>query len=104
MAAIVTFDGLRMAFLLGLMVTIDLNGGVSMQRTCMNFLNNWLQNDNRRPLVIRGARQVGKTWVVRELARSNNRKLIELSFAKNIEYKSLFLPTIRSGLFCKSVR
>jgi len=61
-----------------------------MQRTCMNFLWQWLESDDRKPLVIRGARQVGKTWAVNELARSTNRTLIELNFEKKPEYISLF--------------
>lgn len=61
-----------------------------MQRSCMNFLNDWLYSDARKPLVIRGARQVGKTWVVRELARLHKRRLVELNFEKNSEYASLF--------------
>ena len=39
-----------------------------MKRTLMSFLSDWLKADKRQPLVIRGARQVGKTWLVRRLA------------------------------------
>ncbi len=61
-----------------------------MQRTCMTFLKEWLNSDDRRPLVIRGARQVGKTWVVRELAKSEGRKLVELNLERKPDYISLF--------------
>lgn len=61
-----------------------------MQRACMDFLKQWLEFADRKPLVIRGARQVGKTWIVRELAKSSNRVLIELNFEKNPEYATLF--------------
>lgn len=61
-----------------------------MYRTSTHFLAEWLQDPQRRPLVIRGARQVGKTWIVRELASSHSRQLIELNFEKNPEYASLF--------------
>lgn len=61
-----------------------------MQRTCMTFLKEWLHSDDRRPLIIRGARQVGKTWVVNELVTSEGRKLIELNLEKKPEYVSLF--------------
>jgi predicted AAA+ superfamily ATPase len=36
----------------------------------------WLTNVRRRPLILRGARQVGKTWLVRELARARNLALL----------------------------
>src|SRR3989338_7715315 len=41
-----------------------------MRRLALNFLQQWGKQNNRRPLLIRGARQVGKTWLVREYARS----------------------------------
>src|SRR5262245_23327364 len=61
-----------------------------MQRTSMGFLIEWLRSVNRKPLVIRGARQVGKTWVVRDLAESQGRKLIELNLEKLPAWASLF--------------
>ncbi len=51
-----------------------------MYRLCMPFLNDWLTSSSRKPLVIRGARQVGKTWVVRHLAEIHSKKLIEVNF------------------------
>lgn len=61
-----------------------------MQRTASKWLQDWLGSTTRKPLVIRGARQVGKTWLVRELAKQNGLELIELNFEKNPAYKSLF--------------
>ncbi len=51
-----------------------------MKRTCMSFLVKWLDSDDRLPLVIRGARQVGKTWLIRHLAERRGLRLIELNF------------------------
>jgi len=45
-------------------------------------LDKWLINSNRKPMVIRGARQVGKTWLVRDLAIRHKFKLIELNFER----------------------
>lgn len=61
-----------------------------MQRSGLEFLQNWLESADRKPLVIRGARQVGKTWIVRDLAQRNHKKLIELNFEKKPELSSLF--------------
>ena len=41
--------------------------GVSMQRFAMDQLLRWKDKDNRKPLVIMGARQVGKTWLMQDL-------------------------------------
>lgn len=39
-----------------------------MRRKALDFLREWKQRDSRKPLVIRGARQVGKTWLMKEFA------------------------------------
>lgn len=43
-------------------------------------LKTWLQSTDRKPLVIRGARQVGKNWLVPQLAQWANLQLIECNF------------------------
>ena len=61
-----------------------------MDRFILHFLTKWLNSENRLPLVLRGARQVGKTWTVRELAKQTNKQLIEFNFEKNPNHKTLF--------------
>lgn len=61
-----------------------------MKRERTTFLINWLNSNTRKPLIIRGARQVGKTWLIRDLAQSQKRRLIELNFEKRPELVSLF--------------
>jgi len=43
-------------------------------------LEKWKTRPRRKPLVIRGARQVGKTWLVREFARTHFENLVEINF------------------------
>lgn len=61
-----------------------------MKRDRSTFLIEWLHSKERKPLVIRGARQVGKTWIIRELAQSQKRQLIELNFEKRPDIQTLF--------------
>ncbi len=61
-----------------------------MKRNRAAFLVNWLNSNARKPLIIRGARQVGKTWLIRDLAQSQGRRLIELNFEKRPDLESLF--------------
>ncbi len=61
-----------------------------MKRKILAYLSDWLENTSRKPLIICGARQVGKTWLVRHLADTENKKLIELNFEKKPELKTLF--------------
>lgn len=46
-----------------------------MQRHQLRFLENWLQKKNRKPLIIRGARQVGKSTLVELFARQGGHNL-----------------------------
>ena len=62
-----------------------------MFRSASIFLDDWLLEDGRLPLIVRGARQVGKTWIVRELAARHNLALIELNFEDNPVFKTLFI-------------
>jgi hypothetical protein len=61
-----------------------------MKRDRSSFLIDWLNSKARKPLVIRGARQVGKTWLIRDLAKTQKKELIELNFEKKPDLKSLF--------------
>ena len=56
-----------------------------MYRNSLKDLKAWLISEFRKPLVLRGARQVGKTWLVRELAKEMNKHLVELNFEKQRE-------------------
>lgn len=51
-----------------------------MNRYLIDKLKNWLTSPSRKPAVLRGARQVGKTWIVRELAKQTGKQLVELNF------------------------
>ena len=54
-----------------------------MKRDFSGFLQDWLRSRPRLPLVIRGARQVGKTWLVRDLATREERVLLEVNFERD---------------------
>src|SRR3990167_8040417 len=53
-----------------------------MKRYLIDKLKDWIVSPSRKPAVLRGARQVGKTWIVRELAKQTGKQLIELNFEK----------------------
>lgn len=61
-----------------------------MKRKCIVFLDNWLISTDRKPLIIRGARQVGKTWLVRYFAQAQKKRIFEINFEKKPEWASLF--------------
>ncbi len=61
-----------------------------MYRSALTHLHDWLESQPRKPLVLRGARQVGKTWLARELAKISGKQLIELNFERFPQLKTLF--------------
>jgi uncharacterized protein len=62
-----------------------------MQRNATKTLEVWFKQADRKPLVIRGARQVGKTYLVRQFANLMQLKLLEMNFERRPELKSLFV-------------
>jgi predicted AAA+ superfamily ATPase len=70
-----------------------------MERFCRKFLESWLAEKQRRPLVLRGARQVGKTWLVRNFARTASLDLLELNFERNPEHAKLFSTNSPQKIF-----
>ena len=60
-----------------------------MYRKALNDLIEWKDRPSRKPLIIRGARQVGKTWLVRKFAGQFT-NLVEINFDKNPEKAQLF--------------
>jgi predicted AAA+ superfamily ATPase len=61
-----------------------------MLRYAMKDLKNWKARKNRKPLLIRGARQVGKTWLMREFGRTCFEKVAYINFDNNERMASLF--------------
>ena len=61
-----------------------------LERKEIKYLREWSTQVPRKPMVIRGARQVGKSTLVREFARSARFSLLELNFERNPELREAF--------------
>ena len=61
-----------------------------MDRYKMEDLKKWKNSTNRKPLIIRGARQVGKTWLMQEFGRKYYEKCAYINFDDNTRMNSLF--------------
>ena len=53
------------------------------------FLDGWRKNPDRMPLVIKGARQIGKTESVRQFAKKNYTHIVEINFAVQTNFRSI---------------
>ena len=63
-----------------------------MKRFILEELNKWKKSKYRKPLILRGARQVGKTWVMKEFGKSFE-SVAYFNFDENEEYKQFFETT-----------
>lgn len=59
------------------------------ERTIDKYLKEWAQKTERKPVLLRGARQVGKSTAVRNLGKSFE-SFVEINFERQPEYKALF--------------
>lgn len=73
-----------------------------MKRQIFISLINWKKDKNRKVLLLRGARQVGKTYIVRELAKEF-KHFIEINFEKNSEAKSFFNQNLDPDRICTNL-
>lgn len=61
-----------------------------MKRSIYKDLLRWKRNKLRKPLIIDGARQVGKTWVIKEFGKNEYKNVAYINCDRIVEMKSLF--------------
>ncbi len=61
-----------------------------MERLIMKQLYAWKSSPYRKPLILKGVRQVGKTWVLKEFGRKYYENTAYFNFDENEEYKQFF--------------
>ena len=61
-----------------------------MDRFALEKLKQWKEKKNRKPLIIRGARQVGKTWLMKEFGRTCFKKMAYVNFDSNTRMRQVF--------------
>lgn len=64
--------------------------GELLKRKIDNYLNNWKQNKDRKPLIVKGARQIGKTKSITAFAEANYKSVIAINFVEQQKYKQIF--------------
>ena len=61
-----------------------------MKRNAMEELKKWQADSERKPMVLRGARQVGKTWLMKEFGQNCYDNFVYFNFDEEDELKSIF--------------
>lgn len=62
-----------------------------MERAAIQQLIDWKNKKNHKPLIVCGARQVGKTWIMKEFARREYKNSVYINFEKDIKFQNLFV-------------
>ena len=61
-----------------------------LERKIYQDLLKWKEKKNKKSLIIKGARQVGKTFVIDKFCRENYNNYVSLNFFENEEYATIF--------------
>jgi predicted AAA+ superfamily ATPase len=61
-----------------------------MYRESIANLKNWKEDKFRKPLIVRGARQVGKTWLLKEFGRTSYAKFVYVNFEETPALQNIF--------------
>ena len=61
-----------------------------LKRKIDSFLLNWKNDPNKKPLIVKGARQIGKTRSIEWFAHKNYKSVIQINFVEQPKYKSIF--------------
>lgn len=64
-----------------------------MERLIINQLLKWKESKYRKPLILKGVRQVGKTWLLKEFGKRYYETIAYFNFDENPEYKQFFETT-----------
>ena len=61
-----------------------------MERNAIEALKQWKEDRERKPLVLKGARQVGKTWLMKEFGKKHYKNYVYLNFDEEEELRTIF--------------
>ena len=74
-----------------------------MDRKALIELKEWKKKKNRKPLIIQGARQVGKTWLMKEFGKQEYKKVAYVSFDRNESLRTTFSNTVDTSVLLSAL-
>ena len=74
-----------------------------LRRKIDQYLVEWKNTPNHLPLIVKGARQIGKTNAIRNFGEKNYKSFIEINFVFNPEFKSIFSRTFNVNEILKEI-
>ena len=76
---------------------------LTMYRYAIEDLRNWKHKKNRKPLIIEGARQVGKTWIMKEFGRQEYQNIVYINFDSNARVAELFSADLNTQRILRGI-
>ena len=63
---------------------------INLERKIIDHLIRWKDSEDRKPLIIKGARQVGKTWIMKEFGKRCYQNYVYFNFDEEDELSTIF--------------
>ena len=74
-----------------------------MPRKIDRFLKEWKNDKNRKPLIVKGCRQIGKTESIRHFAADNYESVIEINFVEEPKYEMIISDGYKTNDIIKNI-
>ncbi len=74
-----------------------------LRRKADDFLKNWKLNTDRKPLIVKGPRQIGKTESIRKFGAENYKEVIEINFVEEPKYRLITENGYRTADIIKNI-
>ena len=74
-----------------------------LRRKVDKYLMDWKNNPDRKPLIIKGARQIGKTRSIEWFANQNYKCVVQINFVEQTKYKSIFDDGFEVDVIIKNI-
>ena len=74
-----------------------------LKRKIDSFLEEWKEEEDKKPLIVKGPRQVGKTESIRHFAREHYNSIIEINFVEEPKYKTITADGYRVDDLIKNI-
>ena len=74
-----------------------------LKRKIDAFLEEWKADENRKPLIVRGSRQIGKTESILNFAANHYENIIEINFVRDEKYKGIISDGYEASDIIKNI-
>ena len=75
-----------------------------LKRKAASFIENWIKTKNKKCLVVQGARQTGKTYIIEQFAKDNYEELVEINFKQMPSAAEIFMGDLTVENMVMSLR